>query len=208
MSVYGIVSKFGKVQEAPINLRSRYKDVLAFHLLTDEQRKEHGWYPCTVINESYDPINQNRSEPNKTFDGSHVTVQYTITDKPPEQLEAQLAECKRSAIKEIDSSVDTIINNTAGNRTEEYKMALEQATQWKNNNFEGPAPIAVLADTIDGVRTEIEACERIISTALAWTDKLMSMRFTRLQTKAKVNAAIRYEEVTQIMRDFTEEIRQ
>lgn len=207
MSVYGIVSKFGKVQEAPVNLRSRYKDVLAFHLLTDEQRKEHGWYPCTVINESYDPINQNRSEPVKTFDGSHVTVQYTITDKPPEQLEAQLAECKRESIKQIDSSVDTIINNTAGNRTEEYKMALEQATQWKNNNFEGPAPIAVLADTIEGVRTEIEACERILSTAQEWTDKLMTMRFIRLQTKAKVNAAATYEAILTIMQEFQEELR-
>ena len=207
MSVYGIVSKFGKVQEAPVNLRSRYKDVLAFHLLTDEQRKEHGWYPCTVINESYDPINQNRSEPNKTFDGNQVTVEYTITDKPPEQLEAELAECKRESIKQFDSTVDTIINNTAGNRTEEYKMALEQATQWKNNNFEGPAPIAVLADTIDGVRTEIEACERILSTAQEWTDKLMTMRFIRLQTKAKVNAAATYEAVLAIMQEFQEELR-
>ena len=207
MSVYGIVSKFGKVQEAPVNLRSRYKDVLAFHLLTDEQRKEHGWYPCTVINESYDPINQNRSEPNKTFDGNQVTVEYTITDKPPEQLEAELAECKRESIKQIDSTVDTIINNTAGNRTEEYKMALEQATQWKNNNFEGPAPIAVLADTIDGVRTEIEACERILSTAQEWTDKLMTMRFIRLQTKAKVNAAATYEAILAIMQEFQEELR-
>lgn len=207
MSVYGIVSKFGKVQEAPVNLRSRYKDVLAFHLLTDEQRKEHGWYPCTVINESYDPINQNRSEPVKTFDGNQVTVEYTITDKPPEQLEAELAECKRESIKQIDSTVDTIINNTAGNRTEEYKMALEQATQWKNNNFEGPAPIAVLADTIDGVRTEIEACERILSTAQEWTDKLMTMRFIRLQTKAKVNAAATYEAVLAIMQEFQEELR-
>lgn len=208
MSVYGIISKYNTVQEAPVNLRSRYKDVLAFHLLTDEQRKEHGWYPCVVINESYDPINQNRSEPTKTFDGELVTVEYTITDKSEVELEAQLANYKRESIKLIDDTVDTIISTTTGARTEEYKMALEQASQWKSNNFEGPAPIAVLADTIDGVRTEIEACERIISTAQIWTDKLMNMRFTRLQTKARVNAAIRYEDVTQIMQDFQQEIYQ
>ena len=206
MSVYAIVTKSGRVQEAPVALRSKYNGKVGFHLLTDEERKQYGWYPCTIINESYNPVYQFRSDPVMVFENEHVTVTYTLTDKSPEQVYAELLEAQRNTHKEIDSAVDQIVFNTAGNRTEEYKMALEQAQQWKDSNYEGPAPIAVLADVVPGIRDEIQACERILQTAQLWTDRLMKLRHLRLQTKAKINNTASQEEIYSIMRDFRDEV--
>lgn len=42
---------------APVAMRSRYKRVGAWHLLTDEQRAAYGWYRC-VAGESYNATSQ------------------------------------------------------------------------------------------------------------------------------------------------------
>lgn len=87
--MYAIVSKSGEVLKAPVNLISRYKDVRAFHTLSDEQRKEHGWYPCTVLNENYNPRLFSRNPPVYDFDGERVTVTHQNIPKSLEQVKAE-----------------------------------------------------------------------------------------------------------------------
>ena len=91
---YATIDKFGRIT-APVAMRARFNDIGGWHTLTDEQRAEHGWYPCTLINEQYDPARQIRSiDPVCVFDAEakHVTATYTIVDKPLETVKRERKE--------------------------------------------------------------------------------------------------------------------
>lgn len=85
---YAIMNN-GKVIDAPVNLRSRYNNIGGFHTLTDEQRKAHGWYPCDVLNESFDPRTASRNPPVVGFDGERVTLDYQIIPKTLDQVKSE-----------------------------------------------------------------------------------------------------------------------
>lgn len=90
MSSYGYI-EHNKII-APVAMRSRFKHIGAWHLLTDAQRATHGWYPCKVINEGYDQITQIRSTlPELVFnaDTKTITATYTIIDKPLETIKRE-----------------------------------------------------------------------------------------------------------------------
>lgn len=90
MSSYGYID--GNKIIAPVAMRSRFKQVGAWHLLTDAQRAEHDWYPCDVINEGYDAETHSRSElPLLTFDkeAKRITAAYTILEKPLETVKRE-----------------------------------------------------------------------------------------------------------------------
>lgn len=90
MSSYGYIENNRII--APVAMRSRYKGVGAWHLLTDEQRAEHGWYPCVVINEGYDATTQIRSTiPDLTFnpESQRITAVYTVKDKTIETVKGE-----------------------------------------------------------------------------------------------------------------------
>ena len=77
---------------APVAMRSRFKGVSAWHLLTDEQRAAYGWYPCVVIGEGYDAALQVRSElPECVFDPKTktITATYKSVDKPIETIKVE-----------------------------------------------------------------------------------------------------------------------
>jgi hypothetical protein len=90
--MYAIVSKIGHVIEAPVNMRSSYNGVGGFHKLSAEQLKEHGWYPCDVVNESFNPRFESRNPPIITFDGERVTVTHQIIPKSLEAIKTETAE--------------------------------------------------------------------------------------------------------------------
>lgn len=76
---------------APLAMRSTFEDIGAWHTLSDEQRAEHGWYPCDVLNESFNPLTQSRSElPELSFDGQRVIASYTVIDKAVETIKGDL----------------------------------------------------------------------------------------------------------------------
>lgn len=90
MSSYGYIENNRII--APVAMRSRYKGVGAWHLLTDEQRAAYGWYPCVVIGEGYDAALQVRSElPECVFDPKTktITVTYKSVDKPIEAVKVE-----------------------------------------------------------------------------------------------------------------------
>ncbi len=72
---------------APVAMGSVFNGVGGWHTLTDEERAEHGWHPCDVFNEGYDAKTQIRSVlPVLSFDGERIKVEYTLIDKPFEQV--------------------------------------------------------------------------------------------------------------------------
>lgn len=90
MSSYGYIENNRII--APVAMRSHYKGVGAWHLLTDEQRAAYGWYPCVVIGEGYDAALQVRSElPECTFDPETkiITATYNVVDKPIEAIKVE-----------------------------------------------------------------------------------------------------------------------
>lgn len=90
MSSYGYIKNNRII--APVAMRSRYKGVGAWHLLTDEQRASYGWYPCVVIGEGYDAALHLRSElPECVFDPETkiITATYKSVDKPIEAIKVE-----------------------------------------------------------------------------------------------------------------------
>ena len=66
----------------PVNMRSRFNGVGAFHTLTDEQRAKHGWYVFDPTNYHYDPKTQNRFGAfNLRVEGIYLKCDYVIQDK-------------------------------------------------------------------------------------------------------------------------------
>ena len=84
---YAYLDKHGK-WVGPLNMLKYFRGLANFDQLTDEQRAEKRWYPCTLVNESYDSRLQRRSGPVFTFDEETqtVTATYTLTDIPLETL--------------------------------------------------------------------------------------------------------------------------
>ena len=90
MSSYGYIENNRII--APVAMRSRFKGVGAWHLLTDAQRAEHKWYPCDVNNEGYDATTQIRSTlPELVFDNEaqRITATYTVIDKTLETIKRE-----------------------------------------------------------------------------------------------------------------------
>jgi len=86
---YGTV-KDGVI-DAPLAMCSNFEGVGAWHTLTDEDRAKYGWYPCEVLNESFDAFVQSRSVlPDLSFDGATITATYTIIDKALETIQGEL----------------------------------------------------------------------------------------------------------------------
>ena len=90
MSSYGYIENNRII--APVAMRSRFKGVGAWHLLTDEQRAAYGWYPCVVIGEGYDAALQVRSAlPECVFDPETkvITATYNVVNKPIEAVKVE-----------------------------------------------------------------------------------------------------------------------
>ena len=90
MNAYGYFED-GKII-APVSMRSKFKGIGGWHVLSDSERAAHGWYPCAVINEGYDSLTQNRSLlPEISFDSNEsiFRVEYTVTEKTVEAVKRE-----------------------------------------------------------------------------------------------------------------------
>lgn len=70
---------------APVAMRSRFKNIGGWHLLSDDERMLHDWYPCIVINSEFNSYTQVRETiPSIKFDEEKkiIKVAYVIVDKP------------------------------------------------------------------------------------------------------------------------------
>lgn len=96
---------YGYIQDgrivAPVAMRSRFANVGGWHLLTDEQRAKHRWYPCDIVNEDYDAALQVREEPILTFTGTRITCVYTVRPKT-------LSEAQQEAHKRVNAAYEDV----------------------------------------------------------------------------------------------------
>ncbi len=94
------------------NMSSRFKGVGAFNLLTDEQRAEHGFFKCIVVNENYNAKTQNRSEePTEwVLEDNIVTATYTITDKSTQTIQSEMIANGETKIESLIQDAVNAIN--------------------------------------------------------------------------------------------------
>lgn len=71
---------------APVQMCTRFGDIGAWHTLSYEDRAEHGWYPCRIIDEELDHQLYTRVEVGKKFSGSEFIVEYTYVPKGTHQV--------------------------------------------------------------------------------------------------------------------------
>lgn len=81
MSKYAYLDKHGE-WVGPLNMRTYFRGLRNFDQLTDEQRAEKRWYPCEVINDSYDSRIYRRTGPQWSFDEETKVVTATYTLSP------------------------------------------------------------------------------------------------------------------------------
>lgn len=111
------------------NMRTRFNGTAGFHLLTDEERAKLGFYTCTVENEGYDPLRENRTaEPlNWTLKNNHVTATYQVAPKPLSQAKEE----KRESFKEKrDSMIAEDINNFQIGRQQDRENIQGAIDKW------------------------------------------------------------------------------
>ena len=134
---------------APVAMRSRFNNIGGWHTLTDEQRSEHGWYPCDVINEGYDALRQVRSTfPECTFDptAKRITATFTIVEKPLESVKVEQKqritesryECEVGGVLLGDTMLDT--DREIQTRIAQAKVLVDNdpslVIKWKKANGE------------------------------------------------------------------------
>lgn len=100
---HAIVSD-GVVKKAPFNHGRMFAGIENFHLLTDEEKKQHGVYPCVIIDETYNPLTQYRNPPIITFDGSVVTVAYQLIDLPVDVVAHKIKDSVNSKRTELETA--------------------------------------------------------------------------------------------------------
>ena len=126
---------------APVAMCSRFKGVGAWHLLTDEQRAQYGWYPCVVINEGYDAKTQSRSAtPDLVFDQTNkvITATYTIVNKSLETIkQEQLAEVASVRYEREVGGVFWNGVNIYTDRESQGKLGIEKAAAFNGDREDG-----------------------------------------------------------------------
>jgi len=71
---------------APVQMCPRFNDIGAWHTLSNEQRREHGWYVCNVIDDNKDSRLFHRLVESKIFDNNLFTVKYSYIEKDIETV--------------------------------------------------------------------------------------------------------------------------
>jgi hypothetical protein len=156
--MYAVFDENGIFLEGPSNLRSRFKDVQDFHLLSEEQRLALGWYPCTVQNESYDPLFEDRLYPTAVLDyvTSTAVVTYIIEEKTLEFVKREML----SRGKELtNSKLEALVNSIP--QLEMLSWAKQEADA---KSFISNGTSSAMLDTLAFIRNEtVEVlCQKIL----------------------------------------------
>ena len=88
MSSYAYTDKHG-AYHGPVGMRDSFRGVRGWAALTDEQRAEKRWYPCTVVNAEFDATLETRSGPTWHWSEGQLLCEYTVTPIPVETLIAR-----------------------------------------------------------------------------------------------------------------------
>ena len=78
-------------------MRARFNGIGGWHTLTDDERAQHGWFPCIEVNAAFNPTTQIRSPASFELADGVVTATYTIWNKTPEQIAAETKDAMHAA---------------------------------------------------------------------------------------------------------------
>ncbi len=112
------------------SLMSRFRGVGGWHILTDEERAKHGWYPCIEVNANYNPTTQIRSPAEFVLADGIVTATYTIWDKPESQIYSEAADNIRTERNRLLQETDwmALSDSTMAAEWAAYRQALRDIT--------------------------------------------------------------------------------
>ena len=113
----------------PVELRSRFKNVRAWHTLSDAERAKYGWYPLHIANPDYNPATQVRGRLRGfTLAGGVVSATYPLRDKNLAEVKYD----KRQLFKSMrDISIPSVVNNVQVRSPED-----RENVQGAINNFD------------------------------------------------------------------------
>lgn len=174
---------YGYIQDnkiiAPVAMRSRFNNIGAWHTLTDEERANHKWYPCDVINEQYSPITQHRSQPQYSFDGKRITVTYTVTDKTLDEIKEDFKKQLADHRWTIETRGITVFGNSIKTDRESQatlsaaytslKNGLLTQTDWKSDSGWTTVTLVELEPIASAVANHVSQCfsaEKTVSNSI------------------------------------------
>jgi hypothetical protein len=157
--MYAVFDNNGIFLEGPVNLRSRFNNIQDFHLLTEEQRLALGWYPCTVENETYDSLFEDRLYPTAVlnYTTSTAVVTYIIEDRPISFVKHEML----SRGKEItNKKLENLINSIPRMETMSWAKQEADAKEFLVSGTSSP-----MLDTLAFIRNETVQvlCQKIVA---------------------------------------------
>lgn len=184
---YGVI-KDGVIT-APLTMCSKYEGIGAWHTLTDEERAVYGWFPCDLVNESYDPRTQSRSQSAElSFNNQRITATYSVVAKSlgtiHSELLQRLAEHRygfETQGLELSTGLRILTDRESqgqlGNSYTMLKNGLVPDTDWKGVNGWQVVQLAEIEPIAQAVAAHVRGCfrgERAVGVMIQATTQIKS----------------------------------
>lgn len=149
-------------------------------------------------------------EPTKTVDQKfgewHETeteITRYVINKTPEDIVIEFESSKIQAIARFESDTDELIRSVVGERSNEYELAEQEAIAFKAGGYvDVDVTPSISSDAIANGRTNIEACDLILSMATNWRAAQVALRTNRLLAKANAKNATTQAELDNVERTW------
>lgn len=125
-----------------------------------------------------------------------------ITDPPPLPID-QFQEIYCNKLDDLGEAARqaAIVNDL---RAVEYEYTAQSALEYKNANYAGDVPPAILSWATASNKTPQEACDDILDRRRQYLDALLTIRDQRLRGKALIRQQTTHETVLSTYADFAE----
>jgi len=183
--------------EGVLKFKDNFKEfngTVGLQYTTDQQWYDWGFREYVV------PIYTNLQKLGEVFyDSISDTITYPIIDKTQLELDSEFAERKIFLIRKFENDTDNLIREIVGERANEYEIAEQEAIIFKAAGYpENDVPDSVSSDAIASGRTNIEACDLILTIATNWRAIQTALRTNRLLSKANTKNALTVGELNTI----------
>lgn len=158
---------------APVSMCTRFNDIGAWHTLSDEERAEHGWYPCDIIDEDKDQRLFIKVLSRKELVEGRIIVSY-------EYLPRGLYSVMEDRLELLVSSYNNALNSDVVFNDQAFKV---EHIQTLTDACRGGLDVYV---DINGLLRKLDrdTAERILATLLEREHNLLALRY-ELQEKIK-----------------------
>lgn len=169
---------------APVPMCPRFHDVGAWHTLSDDERAEHGWYPCVVHDSRKDQRLHMRLPSVAEFEGGVFEVTYNYIPKG-------LYQVMEERLEYLQSAFNAVVSKPRFHEFRHYTTkdlpAIEDALKGEGDVvwFESGLVVEMLRVSAARLRTEL----------LHYKQQCLRVRY---ETQCKIKNATSPEEVVQV----------